>query len=442
MTDVKQKIITIQLAGEGMSMKATHTGRKTYYAVDATGTIRPITTKAFYVPDLEQDLLAGRALIKSKFRITMDEDESISGIFPVVNGEIDPATQFPFADSNGLFYIETVPISETKYKTMSGFDLWHKRLSHTPRQAIKDTIPHSKGLHELEGLRMTREMDCDSCMIGKAKLQPYPKSKEHARRPLERVYMDIMSSNVTSIEGYDYALVITDDASMYRWVYGLKTKDEANSAVRKWISDIVDIRDRHKLEVIIRDNAGELKSKDLTEHIETLGFKNYFSVAYEQWQNGLSESSIKSLGLLVRPQMAESGMAGRFWFRALVSARDGRNVTYHERIKTTPHKMVFGEPKNVSRFRAFGCRAFMFLNKERRRPGKLAPRALEGINLGFASDSNTSGYVIYIPESQKIFISNQVRFDETLYPYRKQSVVDKHVADSAIDVLDQQGGKV
>ena len=111
MTDVKQKVITIQLAGEGMSMKATHTGHKTYYAVDATGTIRPITTKALYVPDLEQDLLGGRALIRSKFRITMDEDESISGIFPVVNGEIDPATRFPFADSDGLFYIETVPIS-------------------------------------------------------------------------------------------------------------------------------------------------------------------------------------------------------------------------------------------------------------------------------------------------------------------------------------------
>jgi hypothetical protein len=250
MTDVKQKIITIQLAGEGMSMKATHTGRKTYYAVDATGTIRPITTKAFYVPDLEQDLLAGRALIKSKFRITMDEDESISGIFPVVNGEIDPATRFPFADSNGLFYIETVPISETKYKTMSGFDLWHKRLSHTPRQAIKDTIPHSKGLHELEGLRMTREMDCDSCMIGKAKLQPYPKSKEHARRPLERVYMDIMSSSVTSIEGYDYALVITDDASMYRWVYGLKTsprgepRNRVHTAMRSAASVAIQIQYR------------------------------------------------------------------------------------------------------------------------------------------------------------------------------------------------------
>ena len=82
MSDVKQKVVTIQLAGAGMSLKSTHSGHKTYYAVDATGTIRPVTTRAFYVPDLEQDLLGGRALIKSKFRIIMDADESISGNIP------------------------------------------------------------------------------------------------------------------------------------------------------------------------------------------------------------------------------------------------------------------------------------------------------------------------------------------------------------------------
>ena len=63
---------------------------------------------------------------------------------------------------------------------------------------------------------------------------------------------------------------------------------------------------------------------------------------------GLSESSIKSLNLLVRLQMAESGTTGMFWFRALVSSRDARNVTYHERIKMTQHMLVYGKPKNLS----------------------------------------------------------------------------------------------
>jgi transposase InsO family protein len=164
--------------------------------------------------------------------------------------------------------------------------------------------------------------------------------------------MDIMTSSITSIEGYDYALIITDDTSMYRWAYGLKTINEANAMVRKWIADIADVRDRHKMEVLIRDNASELKSKDLTAHLESLGFKKYYSAAYEQWQNGLAESLIKSLNLLVRLQMVESGMTGMFWFRALRTAKDARNATYHERIKT--HMLAYRSTVNPRTFPSFG----------------------------------------------------------------------------------------
>jgi hypothetical protein len=92
MTEVTPKVIKIHLAGEGMAIKSTHVGYKTYYVADATGTIRPIKTKAQYVPELKEDLLGGRALMKSKYQIIMDEDDSVSGIFPVVKGEIDQAT--------------------------------------------------------------------------------------------------------------------------------------------------------------------------------------------------------------------------------------------------------------------------------------------------------------------------------------------------------------
>ena len=119
----------------------------------------------------------------------------------------------------------------------------------------------------------------------------------------------------------------------------------------------------------------------------------------------------------------------------MIAAKDARNATYHARIKTTPHQMVFGKPKDVSKFRGFGCEAFLYLNKERRELGKHIPRAVKGVNLGFASDSNTSGYVIYIPSVQKSYISNQVRFDESSYPYRKQDMVDKHIQDSLTNIL-------
>ena len=243
--------------------------------------------------------------------------------------------------------------------------------------------------------------------------------------------MDLLSGGVTSLEGYNHAIVITDDATMFRWVYGLKTKDEANAMIRKWVSDISDISEQHPIKMIIRDNAGEFRSKDINEFVESIGAKNYFSIAYEQWQNGLAESSINSLMTLARAQLAESGLSGRFWFRALSCSTDARNATYHERTKTTPFRAIYGRKQNLSKFRAFGCRAYLYLNEERRPAGKYHPRAVEGIHLGFATDSNTSGYVIYIPATKKIILSNQVRFDELLFPYRKSEIVDKFVEEEA-----------
>jgi hypothetical protein len=253
MRSVQGCSVPINLAGRGMSIKATHSGLKTYYIKDATGAVHKCTTKAYFVPDLEQDLLAGRALINASYRVILDKDPKISGIFPVTNGNIDQATGLPFVDSEDLFFVETIPLSETQFKSISGYSSWHRRLGHAPMETIRDTIQHSIGLEELTKTTFDREEQCPACMVGKAHLEIRPRSRVHATRPLERVYMDIMSSSVTSMEGYKHALVIADDASMYRWVYGLTDKSKANDMARKWICDIAELRVRHVLQILIRD---------------------------------------------------------------------------------------------------------------------------------------------------------------------------------------------
>ena len=89
-----------------------------------------------------------------------------------------------------------------------------------------------------------------------------------------------------------------------------------------------------------------------------------------------------------------------------------RNATFKERLGTTPHEKLYGRKKDVSRFRPYGCRGYMHLNKERRGKGRGAPRAVEVINLGLATDCNNSGYKLLVEETGKILTSNEVRFDE------------------------------
>ena len=64
-------------------------------------------------------------------------------------------------------------------------------------------------------------------MIGKATLEDLPKAKKVITNPLYQIHMDSFSSSVRSIEGYFHALVIVDTATGYRWIYVMKTKDDA-----------------------------------------------------------------------------------------------------------------------------------------------------------------------------------------------------------------------
>jgi hypothetical protein len=63
---------------DGLTMKSTHIGLKTYCAFDRTGTIRPIKTRALYVKECQQDLFGGTLLTNSNYRVVLDSDNDVA----------------------------------------------------------------------------------------------------------------------------------------------------------------------------------------------------------------------------------------------------------------------------------------------------------------------------------------------------------------------------
>ena len=96
-------------------------------------------------------------------------------------------------------------------------------------------------------------------MIEKSTLENYPgsKDKEQDPQPMALVHMDVYSSSVTSIEGCNYALIITYSCSEYRWQYGMKPRDEVLAMSKRWVAETADIQKDHTILVVVRDNAGE-----------------------------------------------------------------------------------------------------------------------------------------------------------------------------------------
>ena len=434
--DCRPKQVKINLAEGGVAMVTTHEAMKTYYFRTRTGEIRGVTTKTYITPGLRHDLLSVKALNRQGYCVIQHPDHEESGIYPIIEGKIDKSKSFAFmSEHSNLFCLKPEMLTQQQFDKMSGYEKWHRRLAHVSNRDIQQSIKHTTGLEELINKTYEQHTKCGACMIGKSTLEDYPALKVRADKPLKQINVDSFSSSVPSIEGYNHAAIFVDCNSGFRWIYGMKSKDDMLKITKKWYSDIAELRQKYSLVVFMRDNAGENKSQEIIDFIESIGATNRFSTSYEQWQNGLAESAINSIMRLARTVMAESGLGGRFWFKAASAGVDARNVTYKHRLGETPWTRVYGSPKDVSRFRAFGCRAYVHLNSDRREKGKHTARALMAVYLGF--EPNTSAWSFYIPERQTLWSTNQAQFDEHSFPFRKTSIIDKFREDSATDILYQ-----
>ena len=55
---------------------------------------------------------------------------------------------------------------------------------------------------------------------------------------------------------------------------------------------------------------------------------------------------------------------------------------------------------------------------------------------------NTSAWSFYVPERKKIVTTNQVKFSEHEFPFRKRRMVEKHLIDNSTDMLFQSPSNV
>ena len=76
--------------------------------------------------------------------------------------------------------------------------------------------------------------------------------------------------------------------------------------VKRWYSDIADLRQKNTLVVVMRNNSGENKSKEIMDYFDYVRVRKQFSTAHEQWQNGLPEAAINLIMRLAGTVMAKS----------------------------------------------------------------------------------------------------------------------------------------
>jgi hypothetical protein len=249
-----------------------------------------------------------------------------------------------------------------------------------------------------------------ACQSGKQVAIHHPlKTMLSTSKPLELLHMDLFGPTLyKSIGGNLYCLIIVDDYSHYTWTLFLGDKSETpeifktftRRAQREYNSQIVKIQS---------DNGSEFKNMNIEDWCDKEGVKHEFSATYTPQQNGVVERKNKTLITLARAMLDDYDTPERFWAEAINMTYHATNRVYlHQLLEKTPYELLVGRKPNISYFRVFSCKCFIYKKK---RLDKFESKYDEGFFLGYAS--NSKSYRVFNKTSGQVEETCDAEFDES-----------------------------
>ena len=245
-------------------------------------------------------------------------------------------------------------------------------------------------------------------MFGKATRQRFGTGKQETKNSMDFIHLDLWGpSQVPSHGGARYFMTLIDDYTKKVWVYILKHKSEALLKFKKWLTLIENQTDR-KVKRLRTDNGLEYYSKEFDEICKEKGIARHKTIRHTPQQNGLAERMNRTLIEKVRCMLFSANLSKHFWAKAVTIAAYLINRSPFTALNfRTLQEVWSGKPPDLSNLRIFGSPAYAHVNQ-----GKLEPRAIKGIFIGYPE--GVKGYRIWCIDwkHSRIIMSRDVVFDE------------------------------
>nr|GEV40402.1 ribonuclease H-like domain-containing protein [Tanacetum cinerariifolium] len=196
----------------------------------------------------------------------------------------------------------------------------------------------------------------------------------------------------------NYCLVITDDFSIFTWVFFLATKDESSRIPKSFITKIENLVEK-KVKIIRCDNGIEFKNRVMNEFYEEKGIKREYSMARTPQQNRVAERKNRTLIKAARTMLANSKLPTKFWAEAVSTACyvQNRVLVVKPHFKTL-YELFNGRSPALSFMRPFGCHVLILntLDQLEKFDGKLN----EEIFVGYSTTSKA--FRVYNIKTKKV----------------------------------------
>lgn len=368
-----------------------------------------ITLKdVMFVPDLTVNLISVSNLTEKNFKLTFTDTTC---------NVIKCGKVVLTARKIGRVYtILAVGRANLTTSTASkGMMLWHQRLGHLNFDSLTSLKKAANGID----FKVTTQKEvCDICLNGKQSRTPFVtiSDKKVANARLDLIHTDVVGPMpTTSLGGKRYILTFLDDYSRKVFVFPIAKKSDVCKYTMDFIK-LVENQCNAKVKVLRSDNGTEYVNTELTNFLKRKGIVHQLTVPYSPQQNGAAERFNRTLLDKVRCLLYNANLDNKMWAEAANTAAFLVNRSPSSRLNgRLPEEVWSGNKVNLKYLRVFGCEAFAHVDDCKRK--KLDPKSKRLIFLGYCD--NVKGYRLFNPDDDKIIVSRDVFFNESVFPGRR-----------------------
>jgi hypothetical protein len=323
--------------------------------------------------------------------------------------------------------------------------MWHCKLGHLNIDYMNKL--RSTGL--IQGMDWTSEEElrhqqtlCPGCALGKMRAMPTRRISRGIHVPRYKVdspgtliMVDLFFSDIHSLRNrHTVGLIICDCYSRMCWTYSMLHKDEAPSRLKEWIQHMARLKVNIKNFGVIRsDNGGEFTDVEfktvLTEfHINHERVPPHTHVQTVERCIGIHKENARSMIETHKINLSRAAMWGTsgknsnpfaFWPQAMAYSCQTAGLMLNKERTMTRHQMFYGHPPDISRYKTFGCIAYILTYSTLRQTWDST--STEAIFIGFNQESPKTWILFKLDTAQYVDHASCV-FNENTSPQTIQHV--------------------
>lgn len=163
-----------------------------------------------------------------------------------------------------------------------------------------------------------------------------------------------------------------------------------------------------QLKVLRSDGGGEYMSNEFKSYCTREGIEHEVIAPYTLQHNGIAERENRTILNMARNMLKTKNLPKKFWAEAVSTSVYLLNRCPIKRLEDkTPEEVWSGTRPSVSHLRIFGSICYKHIPDAIKR--KLDDKSEKLIFLGYHS---TGAYRVFNPQTQKLVLSRDLKFDE------------------------------